>query len=420
MAQERLRLASVGMTFVFLLVCGHESEAPPPILFDIAPRSGPTAGGTVLSISGAHLAGTGHVCRFGHGVLTTPGKLLRARSSHGLITCATPEADAGYEVAVEVSIDSAKTFTHAGFRFTYYHEAVISSASPSSGPAAGGTVILVTGYNFAPTPASQCVFGWRRAAATVMDFQRLRCVVPAQTANGSLSLSFKGTVPQLHTAPAHVRAHAQLGGAARLADGVMWLAGGQSPAAAAQVAGAAEDARAAVAGGPSRPVSRLATQSIAAAAAIPSHSIADGCGALTVLILRDSQRAPLGFSTTFRMVMGGELSRGVALSYGELTPRRVAKPSAAAASAASSTAADGRASEAAGDGVGHGGGSGGSAMAGGARGPGGLWDELGVARGLSVRLIGNSPNHYRPLSVEVALDLRVSTAPSLSHALIYL
>ena len=78
------------------------------------------SGGTVLSISDAHLAGIGHVCCFGHGVLTTPGKLRHARSSHGVISCATPEADAGYEVAVEVSGDSAETFTQAGFRLTYY------------------------------------------------------------------------------------------------------------------------------------------------------------------------------------------------------------------------------------------------------------------------------------------------------------
>ena len=47
---------------------------------------------------------------------------------------------------MEVSVDGGASFTSAGYRFRYYHEAMVESASPSSGPAAGGTLVSVTGF----------------------------------------------------------------------------------------------------------------------------------------------------------------------------------------------------------------------------------------------------------------------------------
>ena len=78
-------------------------------------------------------------------------------------------------------------------RFGYYHEApVVLSASPSSGPAAGGTVVSVTSDNVAPTVDLQCAFGsLQRSPATLVDSRTVRCLSPSQTANGSLSFGFE-------------------------------------------------------------------------------------------------------------------------------------------------------------------------------------------------------------------------------------
>lgn len=117
---------------------------PVPTLIGLTPTSGPAAGGTVLTISGAGLSrGLPHVCKFGHGSLTASGR-FRGRTSHGIVTCVAPPATAGYEATVEVSADGGTTYTSDGLSFRFYHEAVVSASSPSSGPAAGGTLVSVT------------------------------------------------------------------------------------------------------------------------------------------------------------------------------------------------------------------------------------------------------------------------------------
>ena len=160
----------------------EQPPAPPhpALIFDLQPTSGPTQGGTVITLSGAHLephdGSTVPVCRFGFENLLQRGT-YSGHAAHGLVECIAPAANVGYEVAVELSLDGGATFTAHGFRFQYYHEAQVYSVSPSSGPAAGGTNVTVTGYNFGHEKPRrlQCAFGWRRVPATVVDFEHLRC-----------------------------------------------------------------------------------------------------------------------------------------------------------------------------------------------------------------------------------------------------
>ena len=184
------RTAHMVLAAWMFAASANASPAAVPTIFALQPDSGPSAGGTPITISGAHLLGDRSAshealcrCRFGAGTLVSNG-VFQGRSSHGTITCTTPRADAGYEVAVEVSCDGGATETRAGFRFRYYHEAVVSSLSPRSGPATGGTLVDVTGYNFAAVSGLECAFGWRRSPATLVDFQHVRCVSPAHSANG--------------------------------------------------------------------------------------------------------------------------------------------------------------------------------------------------------------------------------------------
>ena len=216
------------MALRLLLVLTHASSPPNPELFDLRPTLGPTVGGTVLTFSGAHLTlGSQYLCRFGHGGLLSVGS-FQGRSSHGLVTCASPPAgDAGItsSVSVELSLDSGATFTSGGFRFGYYQEAVVLSASPSSGPAAGGTVVSVTSDNVAPTVGLQCAFGsLQRSPATLVDSRTVRCVSPSQTANGSLSVSFEGGTLGLRIEERDMDGHAMLAGAAVLTGDVLELA----------------------------------------------------------------------------------------------------------------------------------------------------------------------------------------------------
>ena len=420
----------------------------PPSLFALAPASGPTRGGTLVSLSGAHLQpeeGVAPICRFGLGGLLSRGG-FRGVASHGIVTCAAPPADSGYEVAVELSLDGGASFTRAGFRFSYYHEAEIRSASPSSGPAAGGTLVTVAGYNFGHEPPNllQCAFGWRRVPATLLDFEHLRCTAPPNTANGSLSLSFEDRTLQLVIDQVAVRGHASIAGAAALGDGVLTLAeerlfpppSGPFPpppppppqafvstfSAAGGTATFVGTRPAHDAGAVARPAGRFgethsgdsrigsigalnahssssSSSSIGSGAALGDGSHVDwgvrheavqtACGVLSVSVPRDTHVPPRGFAASFELLMRGEGARGIALSYGELQPTAASHDSSAANGTAVGAGVGGGISQ--------------------------LWDEFGAARGVSVRLLANSPNHYRPLSIEIALHQQVSSPASHAH-----
>ena len=392
-----------GPTFVILalrllLVLTHASSPPNPELFDLRPTLGPTVGGTVLTFSGAHLTlGSQYLCRFGHGGLLSVGS-FQGRSSHGLVTCASPPAgDAGItsSVSVELSLDSGATFTSGGFRFGYYQEAVVLSASPSSGPAAGGTVVSVTSDNVAPTVGLQCAFGsLQRSPATLVDSRTVRCVSPSQTANGSLSVSFEGGTLGLRIEERDMDGHAVLAGAAVLTGDVLELASSSGvgghvratpPAPPPVLPSVSIDSTA--------PVERRAAAAVAEAAAVRSPAVQAGCGVLSLLVLRDTHAPPRGFKIAFELLMAGAAARGLALSYGVLRPPAAGDPSmetqwCGPLGCSSSSSSDRNSS------------GGASLLA-------GLWDEFGAARGLSVRFVANSPNHFRPLSIEIALDQQI-------------
>ena len=365
-----------------------DDRRPAPVLVHLTPTLGPTDGGTMLTFSGAHLTAPSdaqHHCIFGHGGSISVG-VFRGHSSHGTITCAAPPATDGYEVAVEVSINGGRTYTSGGFRYRYYHEAVVISLSPSSGPAAGGTLVSVSGYSFQAVADLQCAFGGlRRVPATLVNFRMIRCRSPAQTANGSLSLSFEGTSPRLRLERPDMDGHVSLAGAARVEEGVLELASrsGDGSGSVRVPAEPPPPPRLPTAPLlPTTPLGRSGRRVIAAAGAVASEAVQGGCGVLSVLVLRDTHSAPRGFTAAFELLMGGEAARGFSLSYGELRPPEVVPSDVD-------------------DGSSGGGGGGGASL------HGGLWDEFGAAIGLSVRFVANSPNHHRPLSIEIALDQKV-------------
>ncbi len=278
-------------------------EWPLPSVYTLTPGGGPVAGGTLLTLSGAGFTrGDARLCRFGRG---TGGQAVEVaasfsgKTSTGLLFCAAPPADEGYTVAVEVSLDDGGTYTASGHSFAYYHEAVVSSASPSSGPASGGTRVTLHGYNIAATaPATlSCRFGHRDVPATYVDSRHVACAAPSHTADGSLTLDFGGLAPLTPAmdpaaAPDGVRGGAALSGDAAVIEGVLWLGGDPPapPASAAQIGGG-------VAVEPGRPAG-------------------SGCGVLALGVELGTHAAPRGFDASFELLMAGDGARGVALTYG--------------------------------------------------------------------------------------------------------
>ena len=155
---------------------------PPAEILALKPSSGPTTGGTVITLFGTHLeplqSTLSPICRFGESGLSSDGK-FSGKASYGIVTCTVPAAYAGYEVAVELSLDGGSVYTTAGHRFRFYHEAFVESASPSSGPAAGGTLVRVTGYTRAYTRPAMRV--WMATGAGNHDRLRAPALLLAAT-----------------------------------------------------------------------------------------------------------------------------------------------------------------------------------------------------------------------------------------------
>jgi hypothetical protein len=139
---------SVTQPGAFTYLASPPPPGPPPILTSLAPTAGSTAGGTAVVLTGQNfVAGAGLVVLFGGTAATvTPGSVTATS-----ITVTTPAHAAGAADVTVVNPDG-QSVVHPG-AFTYQAPPppapVITNLNPASGPTGGGTVVTITGQNFA-------------------------------------------------------------------------------------------------------------------------------------------------------------------------------------------------------------------------------------------------------------------------------
>jgi IPT/TIG domain len=121
-----------------------------PTVTSISPTSGPTAGGTVVTITGNGFTGATAV-DFG-GVAATGVSVNGAGTS---VTATSPAGTAGSTVAVTVTTPGGTSASVANGQFTY--GATVGHLSPTSGLITGGTTVTITGTGF--TGATAVNFG---------------------------------------------------------------------------------------------------------------------------------------------------------------------------------------------------------------------------------------------------------------------
>ena len=135
-------------------VAAGTSTPPPsaPAVTGVSPSSGPAAGGTVVTVTGSNLSG-GSVA---FGVTPATGVSCTATSC----TAISPAGSGTVNVTVTTTggTSNASQFT---YQATPPPVPVVTGVSPSSGPAAGGTAVTVTGsglsggsVSFGSAPAS--------------------------------------------------------------------------------------------------------------------------------------------------------------------------------------------------------------------------------------------------------------------------
>ncbi len=154
-----------------------------PAVTGLSPTSGPAAGGSLVTITGANLTGPTAV-DFG----TTAATNITVVSS----TTITADSPAGAGIVdVTVNTPAGRSATSSADQFTYVPGPAVSDLSPTSGPLAGGTLVTITGTNLAGATAVD--FGATAATnITVVSSTTITADSPAGTGTVNVTVTTTG------------------------------------------------------------------------------------------------------------------------------------------------------------------------------------------------------------------------------------
>ncbi|HEX3336094.1 MAG TPA: IPT/TIG domain-containing protein, partial [Jatrophihabitans sp.] len=143
-----------------------------PTVTSTTPTSGPTAGGTLITLHGTNFR---QVTRVTVGSVAAPSVKVISSTS---LQAVTPAHLAG-SVSVQVTTSYGTSPDSAGGTFMYVDPPSVTAVAPTTGPSAGGTTVTVTGTGFAA--ATGVLFGAVPAPSITVDSPTsITAVVPAQ------------------------------------------------------------------------------------------------------------------------------------------------------------------------------------------------------------------------------------------------
>ena len=150
---------------------------PPPTVTSINPSSGPTAGGTGVTITGTTFTGASSVT-FG-GTAATSFSVVNATT----ITATVPAGAAG---TASVIVTTPSGSNAANTLYSWVASPTVTSVNPGSGPTAGGNTVTIAGTSF--TGATAVTFAGTAASSfTVVNATTITATVPSG-APGSASV----------------------------------------------------------------------------------------------------------------------------------------------------------------------------------------------------------------------------------------
>jgi len=140
---------------------------PPTAGCPVSPSFGPPAGGTIVTLSGTNFTGATGV-NFGTAALTStltnpppPGNFFFMSDTEII---ANSPSGTGVVNVIVTTLGGTSPISNAD-RFSY--APILSSISPATGPATGGTTVMLTGSNF--TGATAVNFGTKPASSFVFN-----------------------------------------------------------------------------------------------------------------------------------------------------------------------------------------------------------------------------------------------------------
>ena len=142
----------------------------------ISPNFGPLAGGNTIIIEGSNFL-SGAMVRIGGKIAT-----ITSMTATSLTVIAPPGTESGGVPVTVTTPDGNTTTLPNGYLYTNGIAPIVNASNPAMGPTAGGTLVTITGANFAPGNTSVTIGG---------------ITIPANlvTVNSPISLTF--------TTPAH-------------------------------------------------------------------------------------------------------------------------------------------------------------------------------------------------------------------------
>ncbi len=150
-----------------------------PTVTALSPTSGPTAGGTAVTITGSNLTGATAV-KFG---TTSVASFVVVSATS--ITTSSPAGVAG-AVDVTVTTPGGTSATSAADQFTYAAVPTVTAVSPLAGNSTGGTSVTVTGTNFSGATAVK--FGATNATSFIVNSATsITATAPAFTVGGNFA-----------------------------------------------------------------------------------------------------------------------------------------------------------------------------------------------------------------------------------------
>lgn len=126
----------------------YVAPPPSPMLSSISPTSGPAAGGTLVTFTGTAFDVAAGMTSFSFG-----GSAATGVSCSSSTTCTGTSPAGSGTVTVTATVDGAPASGSASFTYVAPPPPpALSSISPTSGPAAGGTTVTFTGTSFDTAP----------------------------------------------------------------------------------------------------------------------------------------------------------------------------------------------------------------------------------------------------------------------------
>jgi hypothetical protein len=159
------------------------SYLPIPTVTAVSPPSGPQGGGTVVTITGTDFASPATVS-FG---ATAATKVMVVGPT--TITATSPPGTG--TVNVKVTTPGGTSTTSSADLYRYLAIPAVTKVSPPSGPQGGGTVVTITGTNFA-SPATVSFGATAATKVTVVSAGKITAASPTGTGTVDVTVTTPG------------------------------------------------------------------------------------------------------------------------------------------------------------------------------------------------------------------------------------